>query len=195
VVWRRFLRFVQRWLWKPITILRGILVLAAALLLRGLVQAEWYLRSDSREFETTSPDANLTAALGSHVRHLSELIGFRSGAEQYDALESAARYVRTQLLATGLPLREQTFDVDGRLFRNFEVTAGRNRNGRLIIVTAHYDSDRHTPGADDNASGVAALIELAKRFASRPLPMPVRFVAVSTEEEPYFHTSDMGSYQ
>lgn len=93
------------------------------------------------------------------------------------------------------------FEIEGK--------EGKNKD-EIIVIGAHYDSDsfessycnkqsRHTPGADDNATGVAALIELAIHFAeefktNRP-PRTIRFVAFANEEEPFFKTRWMGSYQ
>jgi len=84
---------------------------------------------------------------------------------------------------------------------NIEMTVpGTERPGEIIVIGAHYDSDAcesggANPGADDNASGVAVLLELAARFADRPLPRTLRFVAFTNEEEPFFQTDAMGSVQ
>ena len=64
---------------------------------------------------------------------------------------------------------------------------------QLLIVGAHYDTVSGTPGADDNASGVAALLALADAFAAKPQARTIRFVAFTNEEPPYFQTDDMGS--
>jgi Zn-dependent M28 family amino/carboxypeptidase len=65
--------------------------------------------------------------------------------------------------------------------------------GDLIIIGAHYDACEEYPGADDNASGVAGLLELARMFQEKPPTVPVELVAYSTEEPPYFRTILMGS--
>jgi hypothetical protein len=62
-----------------------------------------------------------------------------------------------------------------------------------VLVGAHYDSVVDSPGADDNASGVASMLELARLFAVRQPDRTVRFVAFANEEPPYFWTEDMGS--
>ncbi len=68
-------------------------------------------------------------------------------------------------------------------------------NNEIIVVGAHYDSVIGSPGADDNASGVAAVIELARRFASRSPNRTIRFVAFANEEPPHFATAQMGSFR
>ena len=65
----------------------------------------------------------------------------------------------------------------------------------MLVIGAHYDSCGDTPGADDNASGVAGLLELARLLAANPPPQPVELVAYTLEEPPYFRTSSMGSFQ
>jgi len=85
--------------------------------------------------------------------------------------------------------------------RNIELEIrGENKDAEVIVIGAHYDSDGFesggcNPGADDNATGVAALIELAKMLKSKKLPRTLRFVAFTNEEEPFFATKWMGSYQ
>jgi hypothetical protein len=70
---------------------------------------------------------------------------------------------------------------------------GEQQAAGLVLVGAHYDSARGTPGANDNGSGVAALLELARRFAGEPLAYPLRFVLFANEEQPFFEGPGMGS--
>jgi acetylornithine deacetylase/succinyl-diaminopimelate desuccinylase-like protein len=63
----------------------------------------------------------------------------------------------------------------------------------VIVVGAHYDTVPGSPGANDNATGVAAVLALARRFAGRPRPRTIRFVAFVNEEPPWFQTEAMGS--
>jgi Zn-dependent M28 family amino/carboxypeptidase len=102
-----------------------------------------------------------------------------AAAERNSDLETAARYIEA---AFGPGAGSQEFQSAGRTVRNIETGAG------SIIVGAHYDSVPGSPGADDNASGVAVLIELAR------MGLPARFVAFANEEMPYFLTSEMGSH-
>ncbi len=85
--------------------------------------------------------------------------------------------------------REPYYNVEARL-------AGRGTDSAGVwIVGAHYDTAPGTPGADDNASGVAVLLETARSLQESPLASGVRFVAFGTEEPPAFGSRDMGSYR
>ena len=103
--------------------------------------------------------------------------------ERNHDLETPARYIEHALAAQGLHFSTQEFMSGGRSVRNIEAGEGD------IVVGAHYDTVRGSPGADDNASGVAVLIELA-----RLVPSGVRFVAFANEEAPYFLGPEMGSF-
>jgi Zn-dependent M28 family amino/carboxypeptidase len=72
---------------------------------------------------------------------------------------------------------------------------GRQAPNEIVVIGAHYDSVSGSPGANDNGSGVAALLELARLFAARDVGRSVRFVAFVNEEPPFFRTGDMGSEQ
>jgi Zn-dependent M28 family amino/carboxypeptidase len=104
-------------------------------------------------------------------------------------LERPARYIEAALAARGLQPAAQRFLSAGRPVRNIEVNP---RESAAVVVGAHYDSVPGSPGADDNASAVAALIELAGMLGAENLP--IRFVAFVNEEEPYFMGPDMGSW-
>jgi Zn-dependent M28 family amino/carboxypeptidase len=71
---------------------------------------------------------------------------------------------------------------------------GRAHPDEIIVVGAHYDSLRGTPGANDNGSGIAALLELARLAAQKPIQKTIRFVAFVNEEPPFFQTENMGSW-
>ena len=89
-------------------------------------------------------------------------------------------------------MREQTFQVGGNTYRNVIADLGPNTH-RRIVVGAHYDAVESTPGADDNASAVAGLLELAAVMSDDPLPIRVELVAFTLEEPPHFGTNEMGS--
>jgi Zn-dependent M28 family amino/carboxypeptidase len=138
-----------------------------------------------------SPPAEAdVAALERHVRMLAETLHPRSF--DHANLDAAATYIRDRLEDHGTSPQSQAFEVHGRTFRNIIARFG-PESGALLVIGAHYDSCGDTPGADDNASGVAALIELARLLAATPPPHPVELVAYTLEEPPYFRTDDMGS--
>ena len=77
---------------------------------------------------------------------------------------------------------------------NIEATlTGAARATEIVVVGAHYDTVSGCPGANDNGTGVAAVLELAQRFSRRPQPRTIRFVAFVNEEPPFFKTEHMGS--
>jgi hypothetical protein len=123
--------------------------------------------------------------LRTHVKTLTVDLYPRTGAERLDAV---AKYLR-KTLGRG---EEQTFVVDGATYRNVVVSFG-PENGERVVIGAHYDAANSLPGADDNASGVAGLLELAPMLAAAKLNARVDLVFWTLEEPPYFRTPSMGS--
>ncbi|HEU5320401.1 MAG TPA: M28 family peptidase, partial [Methylomirabilota bacterium] len=112
------------------------------------------------------------------------------------ALGRAAAYVEEQLGARGERVGAQAFTSQGQEVRNLEVERrGAERPREIVIVGAHYDSVLGSPGAHDNGSGVAALLEVARLLHGRALPRTLRLVAFVNEEPPFFQTGEMGSVQ
>jgi Zn-dependent M28 family amino/carboxypeptidase len=108
-------------------------------------------------------------------------------------LEKTAAFIESHLKAAGGRVESQNFAVSGDTFRNVRSFFG-PESGPTIIVGAHYDSHGVTPGADDNASGVAGLIELAYLLQANPTTQRIELVAYPLEEPPFFATKKMGSY-
>ena len=131
------------------------------------------------------------ARLEAHVRKLSVELAPRD-VGHLDNLDRTATYIAEQLRQTGAPVAEQPYRVEGNSYRNVIARYGPDTSER-IVVGAHYDAAGALPGADDNASGVAGLLELARLLGSQPPSMRVELVAFSTEEPPYFRTTGMGS--
>jgi hypothetical protein len=107
-------------------------------------------------------------------------------------LERAAAYLRAALGATGAAVSDQEYEAGGARYRNVLASFGPDTEER-VVVGAHYDSAEGTPGADDNASGVAGLLALARLLAADPPPLRVELAAYTLEEPPYFRTPSMGS--
>ena len=141
---------------------------------------------------TLSPDAEkLRDRLSEHVRVLAMTIGERHAAK-LDKLEQAAVYIEQQFAEFEYVPKSQTINAKG--YRNIVVDLyGKQNRDKILLVGAHYDTTWMTPGADDNASGVAALLEIARSFRGKELPITIRFVAFANEEFPYYGTPDMGS--
>jgi Zn-dependent M28 family amino/carboxypeptidase len=123
-------------------------------------------------------------ALAERLRkHVAEL----ARTERNVDLERPARYIEAAFGAHGLSVESHWFDSGGRKVRNVQTLGD-----AAIVVGAHYDTVPGSPGADDNASAVAALIELAGMLGRERLP--IRFVAFANEEAPYFMGPEMGSF-
>jgi len=109
-----------------------------------------------------------------------------------EVLDRVAAYVRRELTSAGGRVSDQEFTVSNRTYRNVRAEFG-PEDGARIVVGAHYDVNHGTPGADDNASAVAGLIELAYALGRNRPPLRVELVAYSLEEAPNFATPNMGS--
>ncbi len=113
----------------------------------------------------------------------------------YKALQAGAQYVENSLKTQGYQVGSQEYEVESTRVRNLvaEIHGGA-RGNEIVVVGAHYDSVFDSPGADDNASGVAALLELARLLKTARPARTLRFVAFVNEEPPYFQTKNMGSW-
>ena len=141
----------------------------------------------------TADEAELSRNLRRHVDMLAGQIGERNYLKRR-ALDSAANYVRATFDVLALPVSEQVYEARGMPFRNIEATvAGSSAASEIIVVGGHYDSVLGTPGADDNASGTAGMLELARILRQERPARTIRFVAFANEEPPFFFTEDMGS--
>jgi len=156
------------------------------------------VRMPGSSFHGKLPDPSvelrtLSSELERHVVKLALDIGPRS-AHQPEKLRQTADYVADVLLKAGYPLQRQGYEADGQPFENLEATlAGVRRPEQIVVLGAHYDTVPTTPGANDNGSGVAALLALGKAFAGKQPARTLRFVAFANEEPPYFQTGGMGS--
>ena len=127
-----------------------------------------------------------------HVSVLSHQIGWR-GLDQYENLQKAADYIANSFAQTGLKVQRQEFLAQGKTVGNVAAEKkGSTYPQKVIIVGAHYDT-YFNPGADSNASGVAALLELAEIFSKIETHATIRFVAFANKEPPFFATDEMGS--
>ena len=131
------------------------------------------------------------ARLQIHVRTLSETF-FPRDAAHPENLDRAAAYIREEFVQASGRVSEQPFEIAGRTYRNVLAWFGPDTRER-IVVGAHYDAAGPQPGADDNASGVAGLIELAYLLREVRLSVGVELVAFTLEEQPHFRTEMMGS--
>ena len=134
----------------------------------------------------------LEGRLRAHVEALAGDVGERHLGRPR-ALERAGRYVHDALLACRLAPERQEFSVAGVRVFNLDAALGAAAGGPLVIVGAHYDTVPGSPGADDNASGVAAALEVARLVATSSPRTRVRCAFFVNEEPPWFQSGDMGS--
>lgn len=141
-----------------------------------------------------TPLKTLAQDLRRHVEELATRIGERNVQGRSRELAQAAKYIEIELTRYGYQPQRQEYGVADTTCCNVEVEIrGTTRRGEIVIVGAHYDSALGTPGANDNATGVAALLALAQKFSQRQPERSLRFVAFTNEEPPYFQTEQMGS--
>ncbi len=128
------------------------------------------------------------------VNHLAGEIGSR-GYLQLEALNKSADYIRSEFSRYGYAVSEQPYEVEGRIYKNiFVEIKGEKNPEKILVVGAHYDTVTGTPGADDNASGIAGLLELARLLKEGSFGMTVQLVAFTLEEPPFFRSGFMGSH-
>jgi len=114
------------------------------------------------------------------LRSVRAIEGFRDGVEYYDRLRAAADWIETELRALGFEIDCHHFDFQGKPYRNIIATSSGLEAGReWLAVCAHYDAVAGSPGADDNASGVAVMLETARALGPRP---GLQFIAFTLEE-------------
>jgi Zn-dependent M28 family amino/carboxypeptidase len=134
----------------------------------------------------------LTSRLQKHVETLATSIGGRLATT---GLEAAARYIEGQLGSYAYRPRRQVFTAAGHTYANIETEIpGEPHSQGILVIGAHYDTAGNLPGANDNASGVAATLELARQFASVKPHRKIRWLFFANEEPPFFQTPAMGSY-
>jgi Zn-dependent M28 family amino/carboxypeptidase len=149
-------------------------------------------RNNSTGAKLTDAEVALRAELVADVQKLAGEIGERN-LRRYAELNAAADFIEDSFKRAGLGTRLDSYDLRGQACHNIEVEI-RGTGPEIVVIGAHYDSVFGCPGANDNGSGVAALLALARRFAGKPAAKTLRFVAFVNEEPPFFQTEEMGSF-
>lgn len=130
--------------------------------------------------------------LSRHVFKLSQEIGERNYVN-YENLNEALSYIKEELTNYGYKVSLHQYQVWNKSYFNVSAIKRGFFADKRIIVVAHYDSAVTSPGADDNASGVAGVLELARLFASKKTLRSIEFVFFTNEEPPFLFSKDMGS--
>jgi hypothetical protein len=177
-----------------------LLVPAAAVILLAACMSS--LSNGTEINHTTADEGNRNIAMKSEIRNNLEKtvhvmageIGSR-GHYQLEELKRTAEYITRELTGYGYTVLEQPYEYKGRAYKNVYVEKkGINSPDKILVIGAHYDTVTGTPGADDNASAVAGLLELARLLAHTQLNKTLHFVAFTLEEPPLFRSKYMGSY-
>ncbi len=172
--------------------LKRLAVLFALLALLGFAAWWMLMRMPGRSFEGAggAGDPALVAELRRDVERLAGAIGERN-VFRPAALDAAAQWIEAELAAAGYAPARQTYEASRTPCSNLEAEV--SGGSEIVVVGAHYDSVAGSPGANDNATGVAATLALARRFAGRASGRTLRFLFFVNEEPPWFQKGDMGS--
>jgi Zn-dependent M28 family amino/carboxypeptidase len=142
----------------------------------------------------SAEESEIRKNLASHVNYLAGTIGERNMIA-YQQLLQTAQYIEDKFKNFGYQVRSQEYILETRKVRNLIAEIPRSsRASEIVIVGAHYDTVYDCPGADDNTTGVAALLELARLLKNSHPARTIRFVAFVNEEPPWFQTANMGSW-
>lgn len=178
-----------------IGILIGVLTVLVVLPVATVI---WMTSVPGRSYEGPLPP--LTAAqAGMAIRLRSDVTAIASvphNISHPEALEESAVHIERTLAAMDYEVHRQTFRADGKNVRNIEVVVEpANPDASTLVIGAHYDSCGPAPGANDNGTGAAAVLELARRLAKLRgrAAIRIRLVFFVNEEPPYFKTAQMGS--
>lgn len=143
----------------------------------------------------TAEQRELAGRLKGHVEALATRIGPRTVVGFPEKLEAAAKYIEGEFRGMGYATVALPHDCGGVAVRNIAVAVeGSDLKDEVVVVGAHYDSAGDCPAANDNGTGVASMLELARVLKATKPRRTVRFVAFVNEEPPYFGTDQMGSY-
>jgi Peptidase family M28 len=187
--------YVMRSFWTGLLI--GLIAVPPAL----VILSGWYMlavpgRSYGGPLAASTPkERELASRLRAHVMSIATA---PHNVQHDEALEAVAQYIERELQNSGYSVGRQEFSVDGSNVRNIEATQEPRENTATatLVVGAHYDSFEDSPGANDNATGAAAVLELARLLKDwKPQRTRLRLVFFVNEEPPYYRTVDMGSWR
>lgn len=137
--------------------------------------------------------STIEANLRLHVDRLAGLIGPRNFTRS-NSISATLGYLRSQWEEMGYLVAEENYDAIGDEATNLIVeTPGGKRSEEIVLLGSHYDTCGNTPGADDNASAVAVMLEVSRLLSKHIGKRTARYVAFACEEPPYFNCSAMGS--
>jgi hypothetical protein len=184
--------------------IRGLIIGVVGILGLGFGGCWMPGHSYSGPVDTARPDTRrLAEGLRGSVYELSEMIGERH-IDRPERMDAAVHYIQTRLSQAGYSVWRQAYPCTPtcrqptgchkEMVANLVAEVEGASSDEILVVGAHYDTAMNTPGADDNASGVACGLALAERFAGSRPQRTIRFVFFANEEPPFFQTPEMGSW-
>jgi hypothetical protein len=179
----------------PFRALRITIVVAAVLVLVWWFEMRMPAKNVSKAGQLSPDEVVLREELRANVQRLAGEIGERNMWHSAQ-LNAAADFIEDSFSRAGLRTRRDSYETSGQPCHNIEAEISGSEQGSpqpIIVIGAHYDSVVGSPGANDNGSGVAAMLALARQFASAKPKQTLRFVAFVNEEPPYFLSGEMGS--
>jgi Zn-dependent M28 family amino/carboxypeptidase len=142
--------------------------------------------------EVNDEEKTIVSNLKRTVEYLSFYIGVRDS-DYYDKLSAAADFITNKFKELDYDVSFNMYENEGKFYKNIIAEKNHKDDQKVIIIGAHYDT-YDNPGADDNASGVAGLLELARTLKEIAPDKNIRFIAFVNEEPPFFKTKLMGSW-
>ena len=177
-------------------LLLGVALIVAVAAIGGFYMFVFHMPGQSyreRPPTMTAGIERVRTRLEHHVQVLSRDIGERNYWNPAN-MRAAADYIEGEFRTAGYEPRRQAIVTARQVFHNIEVRIpGKDRSEDVLVIGAHYDTVRGTPGADDNASGAAVLLELARLLRGAQLDRSVHLVGFANEEDPFYGTDAMGS--
>lgn len=181
---------------------RALVVILVALA-AGIGVAGWYMVDVNGRWNGATLEASrgemlpeMERQIRDDVRHLSVDLGERNLEDdaRHRALQEAGAWIRQRWESLGYAVREDPFSVKGRTVSNLWIEIrGTRRPSEIIVVSAQHDTLPGSPGANNNASGEAVLLQVASLLRGAQPGRTVWLVSFTTEEDPWFGTDDMGS--
>jgi len=141
---------------------------------------------------TTANAETDTAIVRKHLVNITKIKSYRNFAN-IEFLNQTADYIYNEFKQYADTVYFQEYTVDDKVYKNVICSFG-SKNKKTVVIGAHYDVCGNQQGADDNATGVVGLLELARQLKNRKLNYKFDLVAYTLEEPPYFRTINMGSY-
>ena len=184
--------------------LKNVLLLLAILFVAFLFFSYWYMmecegnwRGESLETKMKMELIEIKKNMESDIEYLQKL-GPRNSEndESYKQLRQCEDWIRQKWESQGYVVKKYTYSVKGKEYSNLEIEIkGRITPAEIIIISAQYDTLPDSPGANNNGSGVAILFQLSQLLRKHTPDRTLRLLNFVNEEDPFFGTEMMGSYQ